>query len=262
MELIKVSDYCYYTPHSDYGDRPALGYITNNGYSVLIDAGASEAHLNELLHLLDEKNLPRPYACYITHSHWDHTFGLSALPDDIKIIATSRASHMMEKNNNELLNLAKEFAKKSFRTGEDFQSIVNKNVSLESTKFMLTKMNEEYGLDFSNIKLVYPNFRIANYDYMFEGYKLTPISMVAMKSPHCKDSAIYYSMKEKVLFVGDALYSDFDKESYTEMDKRNVVIPFYRKLEKLSFDIVIPSHSKPLTKDEALNYLKIEYDLF
>lgn len=43
--LKKLTDRVYYKPHLEQTDRPALGLINGNKFSLIVDAGNSPGHL-------------------------------------------------------------------------------------------------------------------------------------------------------------------------------------------------------------------------
>lgn len=47
MELRKISDRMYYLPAEEETDRPVLGYIKGDKYSLAIDAGNSSKHVEK-----------------------------------------------------------------------------------------------------------------------------------------------------------------------------------------------------------------------
>lgn len=261
MELIQVTEHCYYSSHSEYGDRAVIGYIKSRNGAALIDAGNSEEHVKEFLQLIEERGLPKPTVVYLTHSHWDHVFGLSALDDKVKIVGTTRTSRKMNMENRELVDLAILIRDEAMLTNTPFEYIVSQMTLKESERFMLLKMNEEYNLHFEKIKIKIPNLQITNHSYSFDGYSYIPVKAFVLNSPHCPDSAIYLVESERVLFLGDALYRDFDKDEYSKYESRNFLIPFYRRIEKSNFEVAIPSHSRPMTKEEVLNYLRENYNI-
>ena len=67
MELIKYSDRIYYSAYEEERDRPALGYIKGDRYSIAVDAGHSKAHLDEFYDALRKQDLPLPEITIITH---------------------------------------------------------------------------------------------------------------------------------------------------------------------------------------------------
>ena len=60
MELIRFSDRIWYLPYERETDRPNLFYLKGDVCSAVIDAGNSQAHVEKLYHLLEEKGLPLP----------------------------------------------------------------------------------------------------------------------------------------------------------------------------------------------------------
>jgi glyoxylase-like metal-dependent hydrolase (beta-lactamase superfamily II) len=73
----------YYSEPDHSRDRPVLGALFGQEKTLMVDAGASPAHALEFLQALrDERGLPpswRPDCAVLSHWHWDHSFGLSAL---------------------------------------------------------------------------------------------------------------------------------------------------------------------------------------
>ena len=45
MELYKLSNRIYYSTHEEQRDRPSLGYILGDNFSIAVDAGHSYNHL-------------------------------------------------------------------------------------------------------------------------------------------------------------------------------------------------------------------------
>ena len=47
MELKRLSQHIWYMPFEEERDRPNLGYVKGDNYSIAIDAGHSAAHTKE-----------------------------------------------------------------------------------------------------------------------------------------------------------------------------------------------------------------------
>lgn len=75
----KISENVYYTDHEEATDRPAMGYIKGDKYSLMVESGNSKANVNLFLKHLKENGLKEPDFVAISHSHWDHSYGLSYL---------------------------------------------------------------------------------------------------------------------------------------------------------------------------------------
>ena len=74
--LIRLSERLYYLPYEKLTDRPNLYYIKGDDYSVAVDAGNSQKHVEKFYNALKEEGFDLPKYTIISHWHWDHTFGL------------------------------------------------------------------------------------------------------------------------------------------------------------------------------------------
>ena len=83
----KLTDHVYDEDFEEFADRPVIGYINGERYSALVDAGNSSRHIKKVLKHIEEFGLRKPDMVFLTHSHWDHTYGLQAL--DIPSFANS-----------------------------------------------------------------------------------------------------------------------------------------------------------------------------
>jgi glyoxylase-like metal-dependent hydrolase (beta-lactamase superfamily II) len=73
-----------YTP-DDRTDRPALGAIRGERGTLLVEGGASAAHLGAFAAELAARGRPPIAGIVLTHWHWDHSFGSAAV--DAPVIA-------------------------------------------------------------------------------------------------------------------------------------------------------------------------------
>lgn len=83
----------YITPVSE-TDRPILGMVVGDNRTLMIDAGNSEQHANYFLDELLKRSVPNPDLVVLTHWHWDHIFGLSALTSTLSISSTATKKEM------------------------------------------------------------------------------------------------------------------------------------------------------------------------
>ncbi|MBP5726944.1 MAG: MBL fold metallo-hydrolase, partial [Clostridia bacterium] len=79
MKLKRLTEHIWYMPFEEERDRPNLGYIKGDHWSLAVDAGHSDVHVWEFYSLLEKENLPLPSLTVLTHWHWDHTFGMHAV---------------------------------------------------------------------------------------------------------------------------------------------------------------------------------------
>ncbi len=76
MNIKKLTNKIYYFPHEVETDRPMIAYIKGKKYSLAIDAGYSEKHIDDFYNSLEKVSLKKPDFTVITHWHYDHTFGM------------------------------------------------------------------------------------------------------------------------------------------------------------------------------------------
>ena len=74
-----ISPHVYWLSPDSTTDRPTLGVVAGSRGSLLVDAGNSVAHAHVLLHEIERRNLATPKFLMLTHWHWDHVFGATAL---------------------------------------------------------------------------------------------------------------------------------------------------------------------------------------
>ena len=79
MGLNKLTDHIYYLEHNPEVDRPMLGYVKGDKYSLAIDAGYSLSHVQDFYNAIDLEHFKKPDFTVITHWHYDHTFGMHAI---------------------------------------------------------------------------------------------------------------------------------------------------------------------------------------
>lgn len=231
MELKQLTKHIYYTTHEERRDRPCLGYIKDSRYPLMLDCGNSPAHMAEYREELKKAGLPFPKFACITHSHWDHTFGMTAL--DCPVIASEKTNALL-KNMSQWGWTEKEM-KKRVENGEE-------------SAFSDCHIREEY----KNLSEI----RVKTAEFSFRD-KLTltldmPVLFFEIPSPHCDDCAVI--LAEDVLFLGDA-YCSVPKGDTWVYDKEKLK-EHIAVLEKLSFSLCIKGHHPPQTKEELLLELK------
>ncbi len=227
--LNQVSPNVYILPFDSHRDRPNLGYIHGQKYSVLVDAGNSAAHLNAMLEAIDEAGLPKPEIALITHWHWDHTFGMHAFS----------GTTMTHAKTNEILEgitqwqWTPEAMAERLKTGEE-------------CKFCDTHMKIEYD-DISDIKVVRADIEFDGNLSLNLGNVTVEVTPIA--NPHSNDGAVVFVQEDKVLFAGDADTGDF-----YELDGGYDADKFYDYIEavdKIPYETYIHGHLAPMTRTEV-----------
>ena len=232
MNLIKLKNNIYYTESDSEYDRPVLGYIKGENYSIMVDAGNSKKHVNLYMKLLEKNSLPRPKYCLITHWHWDHTFGLNSI--DFKTF-----SH---KGTDEKLNKMKEWK----WTDEAMKKRVEEGTEIEFADIHIRK-------EYENLDEIV----IKNVDQIVEGKKIFDLGGITceyfhLPSAHSDDSMVVYIPEEKVIFIGDIYNDDFYKNHYRDIEKTKKLC---EELDKIDFEIAVLGHGEPIEKTRLIVFL-------
>jgi len=218
----------YITPLAE-TDRPILGVVVGRNKTLMLDAGNSESHAKYFLGELLKRGVPNPDMVVLTHAHWDHIFGLSALTNALSISSRETRTEMEK-----LLQLS--------WSDEALDSRVKAGTEIE---FCANAIKKEFA-DQRNIRIALPDFIFENQLEIDLGGVTCVIRHVG--GSHASDSVVVYIREEKILFLGDCIYCDIysKKRSY----KINETLRLIDKLEAFDAETYILSHWKPITKDE------------
>ncbi len=233
MQLYQLTPHVYYTPNCRENDRPVLGYIRGERFSVMVDAGNSAAHVQEYQEAVASAGLPAPAWCAITHWHWDHTFGMHQLKQPI-------IAH--ENTNREL--------RRMLPWQWDEASMLQRLQTGEEIEFAHRCILAEYP-DSTAIRI-----RLADVT-VEQGLTLNcggiTCRCLHLPSAHSDDSLVLLVPEEKVLFIGDIYGDDYYNGRYRDVAKTQAL---YTALEQLDFTLAVPGHSGPMLKAELLSFLQ------
>lgn len=232
MQLVKLTPRIYYTEPEQKTDRPVLGYILGDKRAVMVDAGNSKAHYEAYQNLLEEHQLQIPEMCIITHWHWDHTFGIHALKQkSFAHVNTNRRLKEMS-----LWEWSDAAMKDRLRLGIDIP-------------FADTCMRAEYE-DVTSIQVIPASQEIQN-EMSIDCGGIT-CQCLHLPSAHSDDSIVVYVPEEKILFIGDIYGDDLYQKGKRDLEKTQEL---YLALKELDFEIAVPGHSEPLSKEKLLSFL-------
>jgi glyoxylase-like metal-dependent hydrolase (beta-lactamase superfamily II) len=234
MELKKLSDRIYYLPNEEKTDRPVLGYINGDKYSLAIDAGNSSNHIKKFYQELRNANLRLPDYTVITHWHWDHTFGMHSVWG--KTISGRLTNKKL----------------KEVSTWQWSDRDMKERLETGKTSELSDRC----------IKLEYPNrenIKVITSDIEFSGSLKINLGgiycdIMEVKAPHSEDSVLIYVPEEETIFVGDA-----DCEDHGKYDK-NKLEEYIELIKRFDFNTCVLGHDKPESREEVLNYLESELD--
>ena len=225
------------TPHvwwmpPDKPDRPSLCAVVGARGTLMLDAGASDAHARLFLEALAAKNLPAPRFVALTHWHWDHTFGAAEI--GAPIIAHPKTSDKIW-----------EMAAYEW-DDESMAQRVAQHLGVPTANGM------------KDIQIEVPDpkrrIRFAAPDILLESSLTIDLGDVTCRiehvgGDHAADSCVIHIVEDRVLFLGDCLYhAIFPKEYYT-LEK---MTPLIDKLLTYDAEQFIEGHSDTvLSRAEA-----------
>lgn len=238
MKLTKISNRAYYLPATEQTDRPVLGYVRGDRYSLMIDAGNSAKHVEIFQAAREECGLKAEDYVAITHWHWDHTFGMH------KVSGVTVGCRM---TNDELTKVAQwswteEAMKERLATGEEIIFCDEK------------------------IRLEYPDrdeIVIKSLDMMFEDRLDIDLGnvhcqLLRIGATHSDDSVIVYIPEERIVFLGDATCGD-----YYHLDGKydqTKLVHMIEILNEIDADIFLSGHDEPCNKQIIMDELHQELE--
>ena len=174
-------------------DRPSLCAVVGEHATLMLDAGASDAHARLFLDALAAEGVAPPIAVVLTHSDWDHVFG--AVEVGAPVIA------------HRLTDVALADLAATDWSDEALESRVEAGVR-----------SPEHA---ANIKAELPaprNVRVARAETLFDdGLDLelggATVQVRHVGGDHAADSTVIFVKQDRLLFLGDALYESTGGEA-------------------------------------------------
>ncbi|TDL74080.1 MBL fold metallo-hydrolase [Rhodococcus qingshengii] len=231
QDIKKIGErFWYMTPVSE-TDRPILGMVVGEAKTLMIDAGNSEDHALTFLSELSKRQVAKADMVVLTHWHWDHIFGLSAL-DGLLSISSDLTKSEMKK----LIPLS--------WSDEALEERVKAGTEIE---FCATAIKKEY-VGRRDIKIVLPAITFEKRVVIDLGGLTCVVQHVG--GDHAADSVVVYIVEEKILFLGDCIYSDIFAK------KKNLTVhgtlALLEKLEAFDADTYVLSHWRAISKEEYM----------
>lgn len=241
----KFSDRIYIQPPEHFTDRPNVGLIIGDKYTMMFEAGNSAANVELLKGRLLADNLPQPDFVAVSHWHWDHSFGMHAW--GVPTIAG-------EKTNG--------YLKKVSRWKWDNESMAQRVENKEDIVFCNEMIKREYPVR-GSIKVVPADITFT--DCMTVDLGGVECQLIHVGGPHADDSVICYIPSEKFVFLGDSNGKDlygkpwhFDIEHEDDFMEETGKIPYdmdkvekyLAVLDRLDFTHCIGGHADIMTKEE------------
>ncbi|WP_391115814.1 MBL fold metallo-hydrolase [Psychrobacillus sp. L3] len=232
--LNKLSDTIYYLSNQDDRERPTLGLVCGDQYSLVIDSGNSTQHAKDFLQEIEKLNVPPVKYVVLTHAHWDHFLGMNEF--DATVIVNSQT--------NEMLKVWKSYS----YDDRSLQKYLNNNqMSAMCVKIIQTDMSNR-----DSFKLNSPDVIFENTLTIDLGNKICILERI--KSTHTEDSTIIYIPDEKVIFLGDSAYGTTTNSLFHF--KQSLLLPMIKDIQKYDADMFLLGHESICDKDEMNIYWK------
>ncbi|MEK3953620.1 MULTISPECIES: MBL fold metallo-hydrolase [unclassified Psychrobacillus] len=218
--LNKLSNTIYYLSNQDNNERPTLGLVCGDSYSLIIDSGNSPQHAKDFLLEIEKLNVPPVKYVAITHAHWDHFLGMNEF--DATVIVNSQTNEIIK----------------------EWQSFSYDDRSLKS----YVNTNQMSAMCMNIIQTDMPNrnsFKLKSPDVIFErtltidlGNKVCILEKI--KSTHSEDSTVIYIPDEKVVFLGDCAYGTTTNSLFHF--KQSLLLPMIKDIQKYNAEMFLLGH--------------------
>ncbi len=236
MGFNQISERVYFMDYERESDRPVLGFIKGDKYCLAVDAGNSKAHNDLFCKHINENGLPMPDYTVITHYHWDHTFAMASIPGKSLVL--------------EACNKKLEEMRTWTWTNEEMYKRIEQGLDIEFCREHIVK-------EYENLS----DIIVKTGDIIFKDELIVDLGGIEcilkhILSPHTDDAVIVHIPSEKILFVGDAGYGDFNylDGAYDKLKLK----AYIEVIESLDFEKYIISHDEIETKESILESLKSE----
>ncbi len=232
--LEQLTPRVYHLPFSKVQDRPSLGYIHGERFSLMVDGGNSPVHVQEYRQALLSAGFPLPQFAVLTHSHWDHCFGMCAL--SVPTIACRQTRQSLE-----LVSGLR-------WTPEEMQ----KNVERGILPAPCMPRIQLHFPDPAQIRVMLPT--IVFDEHLTLDLGGCTCQLLHVPSPHAKDTVIAFVPEERMVFLGDAVYQELKGSVWTEHpDQLRGLI---QALEPLDFTFGQPAHQAAMSKTDLLAWFR------
>ncbi|TYS58527.1 MBL fold metallo-hydrolase [Sutcliffiella horikoshii] len=232
--LNKVTQAVYYLSNDDSKERPTLGLVCGDKFSLVIDSGNSVQHAQDFLKEIEALNVPPVEYLVVTHGHWDHILGMTEF--GATIIVNSLTNQLLE-----------EWQNYSFDDDSLHQYVESNKMSFKCMEII---KNE---IPFRD------SFRLNSADIIFEksltidlGNKVCVLETII--GTHSDDSTILYVPDDKVLFLGDSVYGTTTNSLFHY--NQSQLLPMIEEIQKYDATSFILGHESRCDAEEMNLYWK------
>lgn len=226
--LNTLSESIYYLSNQNDKDRPTLGLVCGDQYSLVIDGGNSVQHAQEFLQEISRLDVPPIKYLVITHAHWDHFLGMNEF----------NATIIVNRLTQQMMNTWRSF---SF----DDQSLHEYVESNKMSSHCMEIIKNEIPMRDS--------FQLNASDIIFKGSLELDLGnkvcrIETIRSTHTDDSTIVYIPDEKTIFLGDSPYGTTTNSLFHY--KQGMLLPMIEDIQKYDADHFLLGHESICDLDE------------
>jgi glyoxylase-like metal-dependent hydrolase (beta-lactamase superfamily II) len=227
----QITPRVYWTSPAEESDRPVMGAVVGEKGTLIVETGNSPAHAEAFLAALAPYKTPPAVFAAVTHWHWDHVFGGSAL--SVPIVAHEQTAQIVT-----------EMAKLSWRD-KALDQRVAEGLEIE---FCRDKMKVELSNAMRG-RLEIHSPEIAFTDCMTIDLGGLVVELVHVGGDHSSDSTVVFVPGDGVVFLGDCMYNAIYENPPYYTTRR--LFPLLDRL--LAFDArfyLLAHGDEPLTRAE------------
>ena len=230
--LQRLSENIVYLPDDPSTDRPILAVISGLKRTLMIDAGASPAHVALFQRECERHTIPQGDFTVITHWHWDHSFGMSALK--MPTIAHVETRNHLQK----MLAYA--------WTDEAIDRRVEEGIEIPFCAEMIKK---EYA-NRDEIVITLPDIVFDKRLRIDLGGLHCVVEHVG--GDHSNDNIIIFVEEEKTLFLGDCLGpAIYSEKRFYQPEQLDALL---EKIERYQAETFVESHAEPVSREDFSRY--------
>lgn len=216
-------------------DRPILAAVIGKNSTLLVDAGNSATHAQLFLQYLTNADLRSPDFVALTHWHWDHVFGLSAL--QLPTFAHRETRLILEEM--ATLDWSDDALEQRVRAGTEIN-------------FCREKIQTEFP-DSQRPEILIPPPNIAFHEHIELDLGQLLCHLAHIGGDHASDSTVIFVPDEGVVFLGDCLYPDIYHGPWSYTTQK--LFPLLDQLIRYEADFYIDAHNpEPIPRPQFLEY--------
>lgn len=232
--LKKLSNSIYYLSNQNDKDRPTLGLVCGDQYSLIVDAGNSTQHAKDFIREIEKLHVPPVKYLVITHAHWDHFLGMNEF--EATVIVNSQTDELMKK----------------WRSYKFDDSSLEEYVNSNQMNTMCMEIIQEEIPNRAKFKLNSPDIIFEDKLTIDLGNKVCILEKIS--STHTDDSTVVYIPDEKVIFLADCVYSTTTNSLFHY--KQAMLLPMIQDIQKYDADMFLLGHESICDLEEMNKFWK------